>query len=109
MFDIWIFEFVHIVINELYAWVPGLLGVEALFKNCVLVTAADENIETMLPEGSNKAWMVTNYLSIHKNLKILIKNKNLQKSFAKTGFEWATKHASLKSNKQKILKILEIN
>ena len=54
----------HIVLNEFYAHMPGIFGVEALANFCALMTSADEYIETDLPQDSNKAWMVTkNYES----------------------------------------------
>ncbi|HAS6349107.1 TPA: hypothetical protein I7241_14275 [Vibrio vulnificus] len=59
----------HIVLNEFYALVPGVFGVEAMMNNAVLLTSADKNLEPTLFEGANDAWVVTPYWQLYKNLK----------------------------------------
>ena len=84
----------HIVVNEFYAHVPGVFGVEAMAKFCALVTSADELIETDLPRGSNDSWMVTKSYEVYENLKILISDKKLQHKFAVNGYNWVKNNAS---------------
>lgn len=79
----------HIVLNEFYAFVPGVFGLEAMANHCALLTSADENIETTLPCGANKAWCVTPYWNIYDNLKNLLDNPEQIKSQANAGFKWA--------------------
>lgn len=47
----------HIVVNQLFSYVPGILTLEAIAAGCVVLTSGDENIETDLPKGSNIAWI----------------------------------------------------
>ena len=79
----------HIVLNEFYAFVPGQFGIEAMAAHCALMTSADGNIETSLPAGSNQAWFVTRYWEIYDNLKALLDDRHLVKSYADSGHEWA--------------------
>lgn len=82
-------ENAHIVLNQFYAFVPSVFGLEAMANHCVLLTSADENIETTLPCGANKAWCVTPYWNIYDNLKNLLDNPEQIKSQASAGFKWA--------------------
>lgn len=79
----------HIALNEFYAFVPGVFGLEAMASHCALLTSADENIETTLPCGANKAWCVTPYWNIYDNLKNLLDNPEKIKAQANAGFKWA--------------------
>lgn len=92
----------HIVLNEFYAHVPGVFGIEALANYSALMTSADENIETDLPINSNNAWLVTKSYEIYDNLKFLMNNHHEIKACADRGFEWARKHAS-QENSGKLL------
>lgn len=82
-------QYAHIVLNEFYAFVPGVFGLEAMANQCALLTSADENIETTLPCGANKAWCVTPYWNIYDNLKNLLDNPEQIKFQASAGFKWA--------------------
>ena len=82
----------HIVLNEFYAFVPGVFGIEALAAHCALLTSADCMIETSLPKDSNAAWMATKYWKIYDNLKYLLDNPSEIKKYADTGFEWAKRN-----------------
>ncbi|MDF1678190.1 MAG: hypothetical protein P1U32_05795 [Legionellaceae bacterium] len=82
----------HIVVNELYTFVPGLLGIEAMAAHCALLTSADKKIETFLPDGANEAWCVTRYWEIYDNLKLMLDDKALIKQYADRGYAWAHKN-----------------
>lgn len=79
----------HIVLNEFYAFVPGVFGLEAMANHCALLTSADEKIETTLPCGANNAWCVTPYWNIYDNLKKLLDNPEKIKPQAIAGYQWA--------------------
>ena len=90
----------HIVLNEFYAFVPGVFGLEALASHAALLTSADKNIEPMLPEGANDAWIVTPYWDVLDNLKAALDMPVEQlKKQADKGYEWAEHHASYRSAK----------
>lgn len=92
----------HIVLNQFYAFVPGIFGVEAMSSHCALLTSADESIETDLPIGSNKAWVVTRYFEIYDNLKKLLDNTQLIKPQADAGYSWVKKYAAMSSSGEKL-------
>lgn len=97
----------QIVLNEFYAFVPGIFGVEALASHCALLTSANADIETSLPSDSNEAWLPTGYWEIYDNLKLLLDNPHLQKEYADRGFVWAQKNASFSHARKKIVKLLD--
>lgn len=84
----------HIVLNEFYAHLPGVFGVEAMASYCALMTSADETIETDLPAGSNRAWFVTKSYQVYDHLKILLDSPCLQVAYASAGYEWAAAYAA---------------
>ena len=49
----------HIVLNQFFAYVPGMFGIEAMAAGAVVLQSADESLESDLPAGSNAAWVVT--------------------------------------------------
>jgi len=87
----------HIVLNQFYAFMPGLFGIEAMASRCAVLMSADERIETTLPKNSNDAWVVTEYWNIYDNLKYLLDNKDKIEGIANKGFDWVLNHASLES------------
>lgn len=96
----------HIVLNEFYAYMPGVFGVEAMASHCALMTSADEKIETSLPVGSNSAWMVTEYWNIYDNLKRLLDDHSLIKKYADAGYLWAYENCSYQNSAIKMRNIL---
>jgi len=94
------------VLNEFYAFVPGIFGVETMASHCALMTSADEFIEKDLPQGSNNAWFVTKNYQIYDNLKTLLTSQGLIKSYADTGYTWALEHAAFSNSGKKLYKIL---
>jgi len=97
----------HIVLNEFYAHVPGVFGVEALANFCALMTSADEYIETDLPAGSNQAWLCTKSYEIYDNLKFLLDNPEQQIKYAEYGYQWALENAAQSLSGKKLQKLLE--
>ena len=79
----------HIVLNQFYAFMPGLFAIEAMAAHCAVLTSADKNIEKNLPEGANEAWFLTRYWEVYGNLKQLLDNPELIKEYADRGFSWA--------------------
>lgn len=92
----------HIVLNEFYMFSPGLLGIESMANFCVLLTSADEHIETSLPLGSNNAWIVTHYYEIYQKLRWLLENRQEHVRIARAGYEWALANASFSASRVKL-------
>lgn len=84
----------HIVLNEFFAFVPGVFGVEAMAAGCALLTRADETIETGLPTGSNAAWSVTNTADLMANLRQLLDEPETIEPLARRGRQWVIDHAT---------------
>lgn len=84
----------QIVLNEFFAFVPGLFGVEALANTCALLTSADEEVEPDLPSGSNSAWVRTRHTEIADNLRFILNNHDVAKNQAIRGYKWAKETAS---------------
>lgn len=97
----------HIVINELYAFIPGLFGIEAMASHCALLTSADRDVETLLPEGAHEAWFVTRYWEVYDNLKHLLDNPDLIKRYADKGFQWTQDNHSASEVKKNLRTLLK--
>ena len=72
----------HIVLNQFYAFTPGLFGIESMANHCAVLMSADPNIETGLPQDSKDAWMITKYWEVYDNLKYLLDNPEKIKYYA---------------------------
>lgn len=85
----------HIVLNEFYAFVPGVFGIEAMMNNTVLLTSADKRIETTLFGNANEAWVVTPYWLIYDKLKEqLHKPMSELKVQADKGTKWVEQYCT---------------
>lgn len=97
----------HIVLNEFYAFVPGVFGVEAMANGCALLTRADETIETDLPPGSNSAWVVTTAADIAANLRALLDDPARIARQAAAGRDWVLRHATASASGARIREVLD--
>jgi hypothetical protein len=97
----------HIVLNEFYAFVPGVFGVEAMANRCALLTRADETIETDLPVGSNSAWVVTTAADIAANLRRLLDHPDQIASQAAAGLAWVQAHATVSASGARVRERLD--
>ena len=84
----------HIALNEFYAYVPGIFGIEALESNCLLLTSASQNLEPDLFDGCDEAWVPTMYYEIYDNLRFCLENIHQSKRIANQGTKWAKKYCS---------------
>jgi hypothetical protein len=84
----------HIVLNEFYAFVPGVLGVEAMAANAVLLTSADPEIEPSLGDAAGAAWVVTPYWRIYEKLRAALADRDSLQEQADRGTAWAKENCS---------------
>jgi hypothetical protein len=96
----------HIALNEFYAFVPGVFGVEAMASGCALLTRADERIETDLPPGSNDAWLVTTTGDLLGNLRSLLDDPSRIPRLAQAGRAWVEHYATVSSAGSRFREIL---
>jgi hypothetical protein len=82
----------HIVLNQFYAFAPGVFGVESLANHTAVLMSADPDIETGLPQDAKGAWMITKYWQVYDNLKFLLDNPEEIKKYADTGYDFALNH-----------------
>lgn len=82
-----------IVLNQFYAFLPGVFGVEALAAGAAVMMSADENLEPVLPPGSNHAWIVTGHDEITRNLRELLLDRDLVAAYSRRGVEWVREYA----------------
>ena len=82
----------HIVLNQFYAFAPGVFGVESLANHAAVLMSADPDIETGLPQDAKGAWMITKYWQVYDNLKFLLDNPEEIKKYADTGYDFALNH-----------------
>ena len=78
----------HIALNEFYAFVPGVFGIEAMANHCAVLTSADRTIEPSLAAGANDAWFVTGYWEIFDHLKNMLDDHGLIRRYADQGYQW---------------------
>lgn len=97
----------HIALNEFYAFVPGVFGVEAMANGCALLTRADESIETDLPSGSNSAWMVTTAADIYANLRTLLQHPERIAPQAAAGLAWVEQNATVSVSGARVCAVLD--
>lgn len=97
----------HIVLNQFYAFMPGIFGIEAMAARCAVLMSADERIEVTLPAGSNQAWLVTKNDEVYENLKILLDHPDTIAPLADRGQQWARQYAAVSRSGPKLRAILE--
>lgn len=83
----------HIVLNEFYAFVPGVFAVEAMAAGCAVLTRAEEALEPQLPAGSDDAWYVTRHFEVTAHLRDLLSDHTLIARYAAAGRDWVRQHA----------------
>ncbi|MHA6694007.1 glycosyltransferase [Homoserinimonas sp. A520] len=88
----------HIVLNEFYAFMPGVFGVEAMASGAALVTSADPDIEPQLPADSAEAWLITPPHRVLDHLRLLLDEPHRLEPLARRGAKWVHDHASASSS-----------
>jgi glycosyltransferase involved in cell wall biosynthesis len=82
----------HILLNQFYGTLPGVLGLEGLCTYNAVLMSADPQINTNLPEEASESWFATQYWEIYDNLKLLLDNPQLIKKYALAGRRFVENH-----------------
>lgn len=85
----------HIVLNHFFGETPAVFGVESLAAGCVVMMRADENVEPMLPPGSNSAWVVTRHFEVVTHLRQLLDAPETWEAQARAGAAWVREQAAV--------------
>lgn len=88
----------HIVLNEFYAFTPGVFGVEAMASGVALLTSADPKVEPQLPADAADAWLITPPHRILDHLRLLLDEPHRLEPLARRGTQWVRDHASASSS-----------
>lgn len=99
----------HVVLNQFYAFVPGVFGIEAMANHCAVLMSADPDIETGLPKSSKGAWMITAYWQVYDNLKFLLDNPDEIKKYADAGYDFTYNHYTYEKASEYIQGVLKEN
>jgi hypothetical protein len=99
----------HIVLNQFYAFVPGLFGIESLANHTAVLMSADPDIETGLPQDAKGAWMITKYWQVYDNLKFLLDNPEEIKKYADTGYDFALNHYTYEKTSEYLHQVFKEN
>lgn len=84
----------HVALNEFYASVPGVFGVEAMARRCVLVTSARASDEPDLGEDADEAWVIADVHTLHDALLTVLAHPEEMAAQAARGHAWAMANAS---------------
>lgn len=99
----------HIALNEFYSFVPGVFGIEAMARMCVMLTSADPAIETDLGPDAANAWIVTPVDHIYAEVSALLDDPERMRRQARAGFQWAWEHASATACTRSMREILDLS
>ncbi|MEV1129866.1 hypothetical protein [Agromyces sp. NPDC049794] len=98
----------HLVLNQFYAYLPGVFGIEALASSCVMLCSADERIEPLiLGPGANDAWVVTGPDEVYEHTRTLLEHPESLAEQARRGFEWAMRYASASASAEYVVTALD--
>lgn len=89
----------HIALNEFYSSMPGVFGVEAMARRCVLVTSARVQDEPDLGPDAEGAWVVADVDTLYDVVTEVIAHPEQMSGQADLGWEWARAHASASASR----------
>jgi hypothetical protein len=83
----------HVVLNEFYAFIPGVFGIEALANQCVLLTRASHELDPSIPGSPHEAWIPTEPYQVYDHLLWVLKHPERLEAIASAGYNWALVYA----------------
>lgn len=99
----------HIVLNQFYAFVPGVLGIEAMANCCAMMCSANPEVEDSLPAGVEQAWYRTEYWQITDNLRYLLDNPDKIIFYAYNGRDFVKDNYTYEKANEQFMKIMKEN
>ena len=83
----------HVVLNEFYAFVPGVFGIEGLANTCVVLTRASHVHDSSIPGDPKEAWIPTEPDEVYDHLLWVLQNPAKLATIATAGYSWALDYA----------------
>ncbi|MFS0911394.1 hypothetical protein AB3M89_06350 [Microbacterium sp. 179-I 3D2 NHS] len=96
----------HIALNEFYSSMPGVFGVEAMARRCVLVTSARSADEPDLGPEADEAWVHADVDTLHDVVSRLVRQPESLGAQSERGWQWAKHHASASASRRAIADLL---
>lgn len=95
----------HIVINELYAVMPGVLAIEAMAHSCVTFTSGNSKYEPSLG-GEREGWVVVDSTNLYHKLREIAFDEGLLRHWAQKGHKWVERNANAQKNAELLYKVV---
>ena len=97
----------HIVLNQFYALLPGVFGLEAMAANTVMLASADPELEPSLPGDAAQAWVVTPYWDLTDRLRDLLDHPERLQQQANRGTAWVRENGAWSVGAARLRALLE--
>jgi len=97
----------HIVLNQFYAYVPGVFGIEAMARGAAMLCSADPRLEPDLGSEATGAWLVTPHEHIYEQVSALLDDPRRMRDQAVRGNRWARDHASESASASALARVLD--
>lgn len=96
----------HIALNEFHTSMPGVFGIEAMARRCVMVCSASVADEPDLGAEADGAWVVADVETFYEAVSGLLARRAEMAAQADRGWEWARAHASASVCGRKMAEVL---
>jgi hypothetical protein len=96
----------HIAVNQFYASMPGVFGIEALAHRCVVVMSARSADEPDLGPDADDAWVHAEVDNLYEVMAGLVDNSTALKAQSERGWQWAKANASASASRAAIASVL---
>lgn len=96
----------HIALNEFYSSMPGVFGVEAMARRCVLVTSARPADEPDLGPEADAAWVHADVDTLYDVVTRLVSDPGALGAQSARGWRWAKDNASASASRRAIAALL---
>lgn len=95
----------HISLNQFLSFGTGVFGIESMAARCVTLMSANPDLEPSIPMWNydGAPWVVTSIDEIYENLKVLLDDRDLLKTYSERGFAYAMHNYSHKAAKERLL------
>ena len=98
----------HMVLNQFYGFLPGLLGIESMLMQNVVLMSADPEVEAF-PAGFSESYVKTSYWEVYDKLKYCLDNPGKLAPIAARAREFVLANYAIENSAKTYGKILNEN